>query len=431
VSLRAYLALVWDSTTIIRTLRRVYGNKSARPAAPYAEGHARGICDAIHPARVPVRISDIRWETPSTRTLIVVSTGDPMPPATPGQYVNVFTEIEGVRTSRPMSISLVSEDALELTIKRKPDGFVSGHLLDQLEVGDELLISGPEGDFHHMPVRDGHDLVFIAAGSGITPFMGMIEQILQRSPEARVRLLYGNRSADEIIFHQRLVDLAAQHPALRLHLTLSEPEGDWTGERGRIDSETIEQVMTGERLDDKTFFVCGPKPMEQATIRGLRQLGVRRGRIRAEPSGPEGDPTELAAWPAEVQRSQTFEVRLAGRDQPVTARASEPLVNSLERAGITLPVLCRSGNCGSCRTRVNGGELLRAAGPAERDSDRVGSFIHACVCYPLSDLTLTVSPDSSLGEPCVPAQAPAARPTIERREGVVSTKREASGSRAV
>jgi glycine betaine catabolism B len=389
-----YLRLLADVRTIVRTLRKAYGAPRPPAGERYRPDHARRIADRIHPSSVKVRIAQLRRETPDTTTLVVEATNGALPAFSAGQYVNVFVQVQGVRTSRPMSISAPprADGAMELTIKRKEGGLVSGHLLETLKVGDELQISGPEGELHFNPVRDGRDLVFIAAGSGVTPFMGMIEEVLGRSSDVRVALLQGSRTADAIIFRDRLQALA-RGGRLRLCSTLSRSGPGWEGERGRIDAAMIGRFLEGEALAGKTFFVCGPLDLERDATRALVELGVSPSRIRVEPSGAIEDVTRRPDWPPAVRADQRFEIRVEGHAEAISARAGESLLSSFERAGVALPVLCRSGHCGSCRTRLFDGDVLRAAGPGQRHAESAAGFIHACVSHPLSDLRVAVLPD--------------------------------------
>lgn len=409
---RDFLRLLSDSPTIARTLRRVYGTPELPEQPHYAEGMAAHEAGRVHPSRVRARVIQVVDETPSARTLTLEGVDGPLPPHLPGQYVNLFIEVEGTATSRPMSISSPrrADGRIELTIRRKPGGFVSGRLLE-LSAGDELTISGVEGDFCYQRVRDGRELVFLAAGSGIAPFAGMIEEILERHDGTRVWLLHGDRSEEELIFRSRLAALAARHPGrFTIQHTLTRPAPGWSGPRGRIDGARIEELLGGEPVAGRTFFVCGPAAMERDTLRALEALGVRRGRIRVEPSGSAADPASFPGWPAGVAPEASFSVEVEGRAQPIPARAGEPLVSALERAGITVPVLCRSGSCGSCRTRLASGRIVRAPGPGQRASERDGGFIHACVSHPVSDLRIEVQPDHARPAAARPARAPAVAP---------------------
>ncbi|MCC6748774.1 MAG: iron-sulfur cluster-binding domain-containing protein [Deltaproteobacteria bacterium] len=393
--LRSYLRLLEDARPVVRTLRQAYGTPQPSETPPYEREQARQVTDRLHPGWIVVRVVRIRVETLCTRTLVLKARRGALPAFAPGQYVNVFVEVRGVRTSRPMSISAPprADGTMELTIKRKPGGFVSEHLVDHLKVGDALAVSGPEGDLPFQPARDGKDLVFIAAGSGVTPFMGMLEDLARRWPEVRLALLYGSRTAEAIIFRDRLEALA-RRGRLRLRHAVSRPSLGWAGERGRIDPPMLRRFLHGESLDGKTFFVCGPPELDRTVTRALEAAGVPGGRIRAESSGSPEAITGRSDWPVGLRANQVFMVRIEGHAAPIAARAGEPLLSSLERAGLSVPVLCRSGVCGSCRTRLTEGAVVRSVRAGQRASESAAGYIHACVSHPVSDLRVALLPAS-------------------------------------
>jgi len=119
----------------------------------------------------------------------------------------------------------------------------------------------------------------------------------------------------------------------------------------------------------------------------LDKLGVRKKKIRQEVFGPPGDVTEEPGWPSGIKGDATFEVTVRGGTS-IPARADEPLMISLERAGITIPTSCRSGECSLCRTKLLSGEVFQPRGAKVRKSDRQFGYIHACTAYPLKDLEL-------------------------------------------
>ena len=89
------------------------------------------------------------------------------------------------------------------------------------------------------------------------------------------------------------------------------------------------------------------------------------------------------AYPSDT----VFSVHVEGR-QAIQAPAGEPLLNSLERYGLAVPAVCRAGECSACRTRLLAGRVFQPAHTGLRESDRVYGYIHACVSYPLEDLTI-------------------------------------------
>jgi ferredoxin-NADP reductase len=350
----------------------------------------------LHPKRMRLRVTDVVQETPSTKTLRFERTDGPLPPFRPGQYINLFVDVDGVLTSRPYSIaSPPGIDFLNLTVRYKPDGFVAPYLLNEVKIGDELETSGPTGSFYHEPLIDGDDLVFLAGGSGVTPFMSIIRDAVRRGgtiPAFQIHLLYGSCKPDDVIFGDELAELADAHPTFCCTPVISEPPPGYEGLTGFLSAELIRQQV-GD-IQGKTFYICGPKVMFDFCLAALTELGVPEHRIKRELYGPPDDVTQEPGWPQDLPASTMFSVEveslvLEGR-RTIQAAAGEPLLNSLERYGIVVPALCRAGECSACRTRLLSGQVFQPAHTGLRESDRQHGYIHACVSYPLQDLEIRI-----------------------------------------
>jgi ferredoxin-NADP reductase len=353
----------------------------------------RRVVSRLHPRRMRLRVSEIIQETPTTKTFRFQRTDGPLPPFRPGQYVNVFVDVDGVLTSRPYSISSPPQageteggrDTLELTVRDKPGGFVAPYLFNEVQVGDELETTGPTGNFYHEPLIDGENLVFLAGGSGITPFMSIIRDTLQRDYPLKIHLLYGSRVPADVIYGDELAKLAASHPNFDNLLVISEPPPGYDGLTGFLDAHLIrEQVgdMTG-----KTFYICGPNVMVDFCLGALEELGVPPHKIRRELYGPPADVTQEPGWPEGLLADTIFDVEVVGQ-KTIRAPAGEPLMNTLERYGFVVPAVCRSGECSACRTGLLAGKVFMPAHTGLRESDRQHGYIHACVSYPLEDLRI-------------------------------------------
>ncbi len=364
---------------------------------------------AIHPRRMRLRVTEIVRETPTTKTFCCQRTDGPLPPFRPGQYVNVFVDVDGVLTSRPYSIASAPPlsspprggteggDLLELTVRDKPGGFVAPYLLHEVQVGDELECTGPQGSFYHEPLTDGDELVFLAGGSGITPFASIIRDALRghRREQAvlgretlKMHLFYGSRVPEDVIYGDELAELAAAHPNFDYTLAISEPPPDYEGVSGFLDANLIR-----ERVGDttgKTFYICGPNVMYDFCLAALTKLGVPARKIKRELYGPPDDVTREPGWPEGLAGDTLFDVEVVGH-KTVRAPAGEPLINTLERYGIVVPAICRSGECSACRTRVLSGRVFQPAHTGLRESDREVGYVHACVSYPLGDLRVRLS----------------------------------------
>ena len=361
------------------------------------------VVSRLHPERMQLRVTEIVQETPSTKTFRFERTDGPLPPFRAGQYINVFVDVDGVLTSRPYSISSAPSvppasggderggEFLELTIRDKPGGFVAPYLLNEVQVGDELETTGPAGSFYHEPLIDGNDLVFLAGGSGITPFMSIIRDAVRRGevtsppPPRQMHLLYGNRVPDDIIFGDELAQLAKEHPDFGYSPVISEPPAGYEGVAGFLNADLIREQIGS--ATGKTFYICGPQVMYDFCLAALTELGVPGHKIRRELFGPPINVTQEPGWPQGLSAETMFKVEVEGREA-IHAPAGEPLMNTLERYGIIVPAVCRAGECSACRTRLLSGRVFMPAHTGLRESDREHGYIHACVAYPLENLRI-------------------------------------------
>lgn len=345
--------------------------------------------DALHPERLPVKVAGIIEETASTKTLRLVPAGDrPLFPFRAGQFVTIFLEVEGVRTSRAYSISSPPTrlGSIDITVRRMPAGFVSKYLVDEVAVGDTFEISGPGGFFYHEPLADTKDLVFLAGGGGITPFMSMIRTAIEVKSDLRMQLIYGSRTDDDVIFWDELSDLACGCENVAVDLVLSEPPEKYEGVCGLLDAGNIESIV-GD-IAGKTFYMCGPLAMYGLCCEALETLAVPARRVKKEASGPPPDIALAEGWPADIPPDAVFTLKIADTRRSLDVPAGEPLLNSLERNGIEIDNLCRAGECGVCRAALVEGSVFMPESVAVRKSDLAYGYIHPCMSYPVSDLKI-------------------------------------------
>ncbi len=353
---------------------------------PSKKGEVKNILDALHPQRLDLTVSEITRETASAKSIRLVSENGSLPPFQAGQYINVFVEVGGVRISRPYSIasSPTQTGYYEIAVRRVEDGFVSNYLLDDLKPGNQLSSSGPSGNFHYNPLFHGDQLVFIAGGSGITPFMSMLREAADKNLSRCIHLFYGSRSEDDVIYRTEIDRIASAHKNITWDLVLSEPAPAFRGLKGFITGSLIKKNLKDL---DRTFFVCGPEAMYQFCLPELEKLSIRSRKIRVEVMGAPKNIVLNPGWPENVKASDVFKVAIRGK-KTISALASEPLMISLERAGIVIPALCRSGECSLCRTKLLSGKVYQPHGAKLRKSDQVFGYIHPCMAYPITDIEI-------------------------------------------
>ncbi len=344
---------------------------------------------AVHPGRLTLKVKEIIEETASSRTLRMVSGNGKPPNFKAGQYINLFVKVGKVMTSRPYSISSApGKSYLDLTVRRVDRGFVSDYLLKKARAGDEFESTGPTGSFHHEPLMDSNSLVFLAGGSGITPFMSIIRHAVAKKLPLKIHLLYGSRKPDDIIFKQELDHIAARNSNIKVDYVISEPPASWKGAAGFLDATVIVKLVGS--LKDKTFYICGPAPMYALCEPALIKLGVPLRRLHKEVYGPLACVADEKGWPKGANLNAEYTVIEERTGRKIKARCGEPLMAALERSGIVIPAVCRSGECTACRTRLVSGRVFIPQRVHRRSCDVKSGYIHPCMTYPLDDLRIRI-----------------------------------------
>jgi NAD(P)H-flavin reductase len=137
-------------------------------------------------------------------------------------------------------------------------------------VGDILEYNAPIGKF----VFEDHlkNVVFIAGGSGISPFRGMIKYIFDKKIETNVTLIYGSRSPEDIILNDELHSYL-KYENFRIYLTVDHPDDNWKFHSGFIDTNFLKEA-TDNIVKDKVYFIIGPPPMVNSVKTCLLKLGL-------------------------------------------------------------------------------------------------------------------------------------------------------------
>ena len=341
----------------------------------------------LHPKELTLRVVDIIEETPTAKTLRLSPVEAPLPPFLAGQYIPLFVEIDGVRTTRPYSISSQPKQTgyYDITIRRVSEGLVSNFLLDRIKAGDLLDSAGPQGTFYFNPLYHGRHMVCIAGGSGITPFMSMIREIVACGLDREVTLIYGNRHLDDVIFHAELESISQRFDNITYIPVIEKPTETFTGACGLINAALIQAVL-GD-MQEKTFFLCGPQGMYDFCLPELENLGVARRNIRKELYGPPVNICDYPGWPSDIKPDERFHVTILD-GKTISVYAGTPLLVSLEKEGVVPPSICRSGECSMCRVKILSGKVFQPAGTPVRKTDTRFGYVHSCVSYPLEDLEI-------------------------------------------
>lgn len=352
---------------------------------------------ALHPDRQFVKVSDIRvWDddcksftfTPDpdrgTKSLAFFKAG---------AYLSISLEFDGMKLTRPYSISSSPKEALEgryvLTIKRVPGGLASNYMLDRVKVGDSLTVSAPLGEFVYLPIRDGKTVIGAAGGSGITPFYSFAKAIAEGDEDFELILLYGSRSEKDILFKEEFDEIQKATDKVKVVHVLSDEEKDGY-EHGFITAELIRKYAPKE---DYSIFLCGPAGMYAFLDKQIASLGLERKWIRHELQGEVHNPQTLPDYPKDrkIPEQVTLTVSICDKVQSVSVSTGDTILQSLEKHGIAAPAHCRSGECGWCHSLLLSGEVYSPKHlEHRREADARYHYIHPCCTFPLTDVSVEV-----------------------------------------
>lgn len=336
----------------------------------------------LHPGMMDVELTAVRQVAAGMVELTFKRLdADAFPFFRAGQYVSLQGRVGESVVSRPYSIVSSPRQALanELVLGVADAGFFSGWLNREAKPGDRFRMSEPTGEFHYETLRDKKQIVCIAGGAGITPFISMARSMADKDEAYEMILFYGARDEAHLAYQAELDELC-QKAGLRVVYVLSDEEKSGFA-HGFITADLMEQFVD---IKECTFFLCGPKAMYDFID---SQLASYQLPVKAVHRDATCCPN------LKIDAPRTFRLTVHIRDEVFTMDAAEheTLLTAMERAGVPAPNKCRAGGCGYCHSKWIAGEFRIAEGrDGRREADRKFGFVHPCVTYPLSDMEIDV-----------------------------------------
>jgi len=402
VTINGPLKDLWRFTAHITTRNRIFRRTSAdRPV----ERHSIKLKEAIHPERQNLIVDKIHNENGSTRSYTLIpdpaqSESSTIAAFRAGQYLSIEVTLEsGKKIRRPYSISNTPEEARRdnayiITVKTGNEAFIPEEMNKNWAVGTTLTSSDPWGQFYIEPLRDPLHLVFIAGGTGVTPFRSMVDDTLSKYEDSGVVLVQGAENTEDLLFRDYFMQLIRKYPQrFRWIPVLSgnldpDPSFNHDIQTGFIDAQIIYEAA-GEQ--DCGYFICGPGAMHDFVSGELKNNKIRPQRIRREDYGIPGKPA--GRKPVEIS------VRMADESYQVSADRDETVLVALERAGLNPPSRCRTGSCGWCRSSLIEGQIRYEKEPdGLRAADRDMGYFHPCAAKPESNLVIDIPGNPGKGE---------------------------------
>lgn len=332
-----------------------------------------------------LQIADIVDETYDTKTFRLIGAEKPILFSyQPGQFITFLLTIDGeeVQRSYSMSSSPSRPHALEITVKRVQNGLVSNWLCDNVKLGDKVKVKGPAGKFTCFSYPS-NKIMFLAAGSGVTPIMSMARWIADTAPTIDTKFMASFKSPSEIIFRRELELMSARHSSFRVALSVTASWHStefWTGFTGRINQKMIEIVAPDFR--ERHIFMCGPEAFMEEMKSMLIKMDFPMVNLHSESFSGGRVASGVETHTDNVGK---YQVTFAKSGVTIKTNGNKSILDLAEAHGIELDYGCRAGYCGDCKAKVTGNVKMPENAEID-DIEKAEGFVYTCCGFPQGDI---------------------------------------------
>lgn len=317
------------------------------------------------------RVLEVRRETVDSATLVIKPGWGFSFDYQAGQYVGIGLLVDGRWRWRSYSLTsspVTSKGSrtITITVKAMAEGFLSTHLVGGVEPGTIVRLAAPQGNFV-MPDPAPASVLYLTAGSGITPVMSMLRTLVRRGQLGDVVHMHSAPTEADVMFASELSELATRHDGYRLQLRATRAEG-------RLDLDRLDEVVPDWR--QRQTWACGPEAMLGAAERTWAAAGIA-----------DQLHLERFAVTKAAAHGSGGSVTFARSGKSADVDGATPLMDAGEAAGIQMPFGCRMGICQSCVVGLLDGHVRDLRTGAEHEP---GSRVQTCVSAASGDCTLDV-----------------------------------------
>ena len=315
------------------------------------------------------RVVDVRRETFDSATLVIKPGWGFHFDYEPGQYVGIGVLMDGRWRWRSYSLTstpVTRDKTITITVKAMPEGFLSSHLVGGVTPGTIVRLAAPQGNFV-MPDPAPASVLFLTAGSGITPVISMLRTLARRDQVGDIVHVHSAPTASDVMFAAELGRLHEAHEGYRLTLRQTRSEG-------RLDLSKLADLVPDWRT--RQTWACGPEGMLDDAQRIWASVGAE-------------DLLHLERFAASraATRGTGGTVTFERSGKSVAADAATSLMDAGEQVGIRMPFGCRMGICQSCVVGLVDGRVRDLRTGTEHEP---GSRVQTCISAASGDCVLDV-----------------------------------------
>ncbi|MCB4798344.1 ferredoxin--NADP reductase [Neotamlana laminarinivorans] len=311
-----------------------------------------------------------------------------------GQYITLKTNINGEEVRRDYSLcDAPTSGNLTVAVKEVENGTFSVFANNTLQAGDTLEVGTPNGRFTFEP-KDNKtkNMALFAAGSGITPILGIIKCALTEEDNSKIVLVYGNKTTSDTMFLNELLELQNQYSERFSIQFVFSQQDETDAVFGRIEKSTINYVVKNKykHIEPNAYYICGPEGMIHTVKDVLTEHGVSEDLIHFELFKASKIETEAAA--PVTQGKSKITVTVDDESTTFEMDAKQTILEAALDEDLDAPYSCQGGICSSCLARVTEGEATMRQNNILTENEVAEGLILTCQAHPTS-ATITVDFD--------------------------------------
>lgn len=311
----------------------------------------------------------------------------------PGQHIKLKTLVNNKPVERFYSVCAYDDGLIQVAIKRVEEGVFSNHACEQLQSGETIEVQTPQGDFHlpnQAEISNTERFFFLAAGSGITPILAMINELLTKFEHTQVVLVYINAMRKDIMFFKELENLKNTHMGRIsiVHVLTREPR-EISMLSQRPDDETANELIEGfVGIDIDHAYLCGPLPLIELFRRLLLEKGLSKKQVHLELFGTPDSQVVRRKVKRESDNEQLVTVVTQGRSQTVLLEPGQNVLDAALSAGADVPFACKGGVCATCKAKLIEGDAEMAINYGLEDDEIEKGYVLTCQTFVKSDTAI-------------------------------------------
>ena len=298
----------------------------------------------------------------------------------PGQYISITIVLEGKIMTRIYTIVSTIKDAklyeYSFIVEEADNGKMGDFLFHSAKVGDDLIVSGPYGDFYYDEIRDKENMICLASPNGILPFIAMAENSASGDFNNHMKIFYSTKKYEDLVLIDYLKEIVDRADNVELYVILSDEEKEGTI-HGVITSEQVQGIF------DKncTIYASGEEGFLKYLNKELDKMKLPKKFIRCNMYKPKCNIKKVKGY--------MMTVNVGEEQYKFPCYNNKTILEVVEDNNLYIPNRCYIGTCGLCKTKLINGKV-KVVNDRRSKSDIDSNLICPCSSYPMSDIEITI-----------------------------------------